>query len=543
MRTKTKRSKNRKQIEVRRQKKLEKKRRQRKGKKYSPERYLSRNQKEVAKRLIDGEVTMISSASWGFVERFLVFLNELGFFELIQVDGARFYRQMIDIGLLIMTYEIKVLLGIASMNQVGERLFKDVALMRLIGYTSDQLLSGFCRRGRAESDKPIHKNTLADAVEKLTPEELSLIFNGAVKRLAEHGFFEHSGGVFALDSTDLPTTEHYAGAGRRTRIVKKKARDKQVVEIEETVHGFKLCALYEMASRLVVAVKISPIQQHDSTFTLELVQQARKNLGNDMLDIVIADRGFLDGEDLWTLKSKWGIDFIVPAKSNMRVTADVRAFAKTPADGDSVFVAKREGDDRQQGEVQLRGIRSLLSYDQYGDVEHQKQIDTRRFEANPINALLIQSWNGRVPKTGDETVFLTSLPVIDPLWVLDTYGLRSLIENCLFRELKQGWNLLSFPKKTQDAVRGHVYLTLLVFNLSNAYRTHTGQDLTAQGIRRQRLDWYEANQVFVFAGEFYAIFDLEELLIFLDREPEICWRVDPDRVRREYGLIDQKRAA
>jgi hypothetical protein len=515
MKSQTKKTKKGKQNEQQRHRKLEKKRLKRQNKKYEPERYLSRNQKEVAKRLIDGEVTMISSASWGFVERFLVFLNTLGFFELIRVDGARFYRQMIDIGLLIMTYEIKVLLGIASMNQVGERLFKDVALMRLIGYTNDQLLSGFCHRGRAESDKPIHKNTLADAVEKLTPEELDLIFNEALKRLAAHGFFERSGGVFALDSTDLPSTECYEGAGRRTKIVKKKTG---MVQLSQKVS--------------------TPIQQHDSTFTLDLVQQARDNLGNDSIDILIADRGFLDGEDLWTLKHVWGIDFIVPAKTNMRVTAEARSFAQTPADGDSVFVAHRAGDEQQRGEVQLRGMRSLRAYDQYGDAQHQKQIDTRRFKPNPINALLIQSWNGRVPK--EETVFLTSLPVVDPLWVLDTYGLRTLIENCLFRELKQGWNLLAFPKKTQDAVRGHVYLTLLVFNLSNAYRTHTGQDLTAQGIRRQRRDWHQANQVFVFAGEYYAIFDLEELLIFLDREPEICWRVDPDRVRREYGFLDQE---
>ena len=57
------------------------------------------------------------------------------------------------------------------------------------------------------------------------------------------------------------------------------------------------------------------------------------------------------------------------------------------------------------------------------------------------------------------------------------------------------------------------------------------------------MDWHDANQVFVFAAEFYAIFDLEEVLIFLDREPKSCWRVNSDRVRREYGLLDQERVA
>lgn len=543
MATKAGKKQKRNQIEKRRQDRKAKHRQERKGKQYNPRKYLSRNQEAVAQHLIDGEITMISSAGWGFVERFLVFLNELGMFELLDVDGRRFYRKMMAVWLLVMTYEIKVLLGIASMNQVSERLFKDVALMRLIGYTSDQLASGFCQRGGDDSPKPMHKNTLADAVEKLTPEELSTIFNGAVQRLAEHGFFATSGGVFALDSTDLPTTERYSGCGRRTETVRKRTRQKEWVEVEETVYGFKLCALYEIERRLVVAVQVTPIEQHDTTFTLDLIEQAQRNIGDDVIQIVVADRGFLDGQDLWTLKHTWGIDFVVPAKTNMHVTRDARAFARMPGDGQTVFVAQRTGDQRPRHEVQLRGIQEMLSYDQYGDADHQATLNRADFAANPINVLLIQSWNGHVHRPGKEPVFVTSLPVNDPLWVLDTYDLRSLIENCLFRELKQGWTLLAFPKKSQDAVRAHVVLTVLIFNLTNAYRTSTGQDLTQRGIRRQRLAWEEANQVFVFAGDFYAIFDLEELVILLGCEPDICWRVDPDRVRRRYALPTHAQAA
>ena len=86
-------------------------RQKRKGKKYNPARYLSRNQQEVVRRLLDGEVTMISSASWAFFERFLLFLHEVGFFEVIGVEGQKFRRQMIEVQLLIMTYCAKVLLG------------------------------------------------------------------------------------------------------------------------------------------------------------------------------------------------------------------------------------------------------------------------------------------------------------------------------------------------------------------------------------------------------------------------------------------------
>ena len=384
-------------------------------------------------------------------------------FELLGVEsalrsgyGKRFYRQMFDTALLLVTYEIKILLGIASMNQVGERLFKDLALLRLVGYSSDQLASGFCKRGHKSSQKPLHKNTLADAVEKLTAAELEEIFNGAVKRLWERGLFAHSKGVFALDASDLPTTKRYEGAGKRTIRKQQKKRGK-LIEVEETVYGFKLVALYEVALRQVVAVKVSKINPHDSTFTLELVEQARRNLGPEAVKLLLVDRGFLDGETLWKLKHDLNIDFVVPAKSNMRITQDAQSLAQELPDHDYLFFAQRPGDDKQQGEVQLRGVRGLITYEQYGDAEHQKRINRKDFQPNPINALLIQSYNGKLAESGKEKVFLTSLPVNDPLIIYDAYDLRSLIENCLFRELKQGWNLLAFPKKTEDAVRGHVY--------------------------------------------------------------------------------------
>jgi len=521
----------------RRQVKLEKQRRKRKDKEYDPRRYLTRNQKEVAKRVLDGQVTMITSTGWAFFERFLVFLQEVGFFEIIPVDGAQFYRQMISVALLIMTYEVKVLLGISSINQIPGRLFRDRALLLLIGYTADQLVSGFCCRGHEDKQKPMHKNTLADAVEKLTAKEVEYILNEAVKRLAERRVFQQSAGHCALDSTDLETTKHYTGAGKKKVTVRKRDKQGKLVEVVEYKYGFKLVAIYEVHLRLIVAAKVVPINQHESNFTLELLQQAIANVGEGVIQVLLIDRGFLDGEDLWTIRYTYHVHFVVPAKEDMAVTADARAFLKEKPDGEYLFVAERAGQgEKQEGQVKLIGVKDVISYGQYGDGAHQRRINRRDFEANPINVIVVTEWEGKPHQAGEEPVFLTSLPVNQPLEVLDVYDLRSLIENCAFRELKQGWHIGKFPKKTAEAVRAHVFLTLVIFNMTNAYRTEIGQDLTERGIRRQRLAWEEVNQVLVIAGEYYAIFDIEELLIFMGCEPEICWRVDPPEVRRRYGL-------
>jgi hypothetical protein len=515
------------------------KRQKRKGKAYQPARYLSQNQKEVAKRLLEGEVRMISSASWAFFEEFLGFLQEVGFFELIGVEGKQFRRQMIEVSLLLMTYSVKILLGISSINQVPSRLFRDRALMLLIGYSFDQLVSGFCYRGYEDKQKPMHKNVLADAVEKLTAEEVAYILNEAVKRLAQRGLFKQSQGHFALDSSDLETTEHYRGAGKKKVIVRKKLANGQYIEFEEYIYGFKVVVIYEVQLRLIVAAQVAPINRHESNFTLELLQQALANVGAGVIKVLVMDRGFLDGESLWTIKHNYGVDFVIPSKDDMQVTTDARSFRRQKGKAQELVWDHRAGEgDKQLRQVRLYGVKAVTTYDQYGDAAHQKKLNRKDFKANPLNVVVVYEWEGKSYRPGDETVFLTSLAVDQPLAVLDSYDLRSLIENCAFRELKQGWHLGKFPKKTEAAVRGHVFLTLVIFSLTNAYRTQLGQDLAQAGIRRQRLLWEQANQILVVAGDYYAFFDLEELLIILGCQPEFCWRVEPPEVRQRYALPD-----
>ena len=497
----------------------------------------TRNQHEVVKRLLAGEVAMVGGTGWSFMEPLLAFLGEVGFFEILRIDGQKFVRQMAEVSLLLLTYQVKVLLGLSGMNCVGQTLFRDLALLKLIGYTTEQLRDGFCQRGKADKQKPLHKNVLADAVEKVTPDELSYILNESLKRLAGAGLLAESRGRFALDGTDLETTPRFKDCGAKTVTERKWSRkEKKLVEIEKTVHGFKLLAVYDVHLRVVVAAKVVKIQEHESQFTRELLHQGVANLGPGVIKVLLIDRGFLDGLTLWQIKHLDDVDFVVPAKEGMHVKTDARAFLKEKPDGQLVIAAERLGQGpTQAGHVKLIGITGLTSYDQYGHEAHQQRAHRADFEGNPLNAIVVTEFEQHIYAPDQTKVFLTSLPITDALAVLDLYGLRSLIENTLFRELKQGWFLGHFPKKTAEAVRGHVFLTLTIFNLTNAYRTKAGQALAQRGIRRQRRQWQDPHQLLVFAGEYYAIFDLEELFILLGRPPEICWRVNPTDIYRKYA--------
>ena len=202
--------------------------------------------------------------------------------------------------------------------------------------------------------------------------------------------------------------------------------------ISITTHGFKLHVLRSLDSRIIVAAKITPIQESEKDWTLPLIHQATENLGGRKIRLLLIDRGYIDGFTLWTLKHRLGIDWVIPSRTNMTVTTDARGLRDT-IDHKKIFREDRK-------DLEVVGIKGLTSYDQYGDEAHQKKDSkAKNFKGNPINVVMVTRWNSKEYPPGKEKVFLTSLPVSKPLKIMDKYDLRSLIENTCFRELKQGW--------------------------------------------------------------------------------------------------------
>jgi hypothetical protein len=130
----------------------------------------------------------------------------------------------------------------------------------------------------------MHKNTLADAVERLTVAELADLLSGTAARLAARGVFDRSLGTFALDASLLvETTRHDQGAGMTKRIKRKLTRTKAVIEVEQLIWGFTVIILYELELRLVVVL----INEHESSYTEALVAQAVANLGPGTIRVLV----------------------------------------------------------------------------------------------------------------------------------------------------------------------------------------------------------------------------------------------------------------
>jgi hypothetical protein len=262
-----------------------------------------------------------------------------------------------------------------------------------------------------------------------------------------------------------------------------------------------------------------------------LIKQAGQNIGKK-IKVLLLDRGFIDGITLWEMKHNFKIDFVIPATTAMDVTKDARGLRNKNEEGIWREIAE---------EITAVGIKGLTSYDQYGDEEHNKENRySKDFEANPINVVMVTKWDKQEYPRGKEKVFLTTLRVDKPISVIKKYKLRSLIENTTFRELKTGWLIDNIPKKTEPAVRTHVFLTVCMYNMCKAYRSQIGKEITDQGIRKFRTKTFAEtiNKVVIISAPYYGIFDLEELAILWGRPPKYFMSINPKKFKEEYGLTE-----
>ena len=503
------------------------------------------------KQLVDGVYRLDEGA---LLDDFFHFLQAIGVMSLLEeAHGAAIQREMVPFVQYVLLYGLKTLFGIESMNALPTLLFSDEALMHLVGFNAQQVRQGICQRGATKRQGkrlpgPICPDTLAKNIVTWNLRDLERVFNGAIRALAKAGVFGAKVTGIA-DGTDLETTERYTGCGQVTRTVRLEDTRGQGHAIEVTVYGWNVFLWIDALTQIPLAVNVGPIQAHEALWARALVTQARMNLaGSARLHKVVFDKGFLDGTTLWWLDQQ-GIHFVVPAKTNMAVTADAHAQA---AAGEDRTVGRRVHTVRHgQGktarterlETEVVGITGLTTYDQYGSPEHGRQQHRRDFQPNPINAVVVRKWRGKDYGPGGKTVFLTNASVAKPLQPFEDYDDRSLIENCCIKEAKQEWDLGHPPQKTDRAVRVHVLFTLLMFALATAYRLECereargGEPVGWQRWRRQLLEQTRA-QVIVFAQGYYGIFHLAEYSLLLgvklkDVPPEIGSR---QQVLAKYQL-------
>jgi len=412
-----------------------------------------------------------------------------------------------------MIYMMNILSGEWSVRRT-KKILTDEAMLRILGFSEEKIANGLTKRGKKNQYGEGYKRqagvmastTVIDNLACFSYKGLEECLNAYISSAARSGEVDF-GEIYILDSTIVETDENYPG----TKLTVRESEDE---ETSEKIWGFKVFLLMSARTMTPVAIHITTANDADSPMLEKMVIQGESNLGKGKIKAVLADRGFIDGQQMYRLKYNMGIDFIIPAKKNMDIWSCMTGLRNA---------SKNDIEEWKYGKKGLSGgylSKGSVSYSQYAAEPAGNKKDQ---SGAPINAVVVTRWADKEITPGKEKVILTSMETDSAIAVIQLYGQRTLIENCNFRELKQAAALECLPQyKNENAEKtARIHMLLCVFTLAvftvlveRVYaEASSACERVPKNIREFRfVKGCEKPKIFILAKHYYHIYDMKEFM-------------------------------
>jgi hypothetical protein len=191
---------------------------------------------------------------------------------------------------------------------------------------------GFNHKNDYDRQTPCDQDFLRKFAHDTDTDQLHAWFNREVPRcLRSLGLFDAEG-LFIGDASYLfvPDNEHYEQSDRLWFDEHHHPVDSHQVDLRDKRYQqhrcYKLVSLIHVNRQrdffFVVAARVVPGRSHECPILYELVEEVVRAVHKGFIKILIVDRGLIDGARMGQIKQKWGIDTIVPLRSNMDLYAD-----------------------------------------------------------------------------------------------------------------------------------------------------------------------------------------------------------------------------
>lgn len=370
---------------------------------------------------------------------------------------------------------------------------------------------GISRRG-TKDNAPFNGDVIRKMMYDIPPTELIDWYNLYVGR-AYLNQTNYQPSIHILDCTELEVNienENYEGSG----IVKGKKKDSKDKMVEKLKRGYKLGSLRSLLDDggIITGIAFGAIQVHDLTLCKELLMKTpRLNPG----DMVIEDRGFLDGKTITELKKKRNVDVTIPLRSDMLAYEDSLVTAYHP---DSDKWEKHPTREKQE-------------------IKRIEHVDYMWDECNvPLIGCVVRELKKGKDGSGgrgdyEHWVFVTTRLSLSGKQIIQTYELRPEIEED-HRQWKDGpWDMSKFTSTSMVQIVYHVICVLLSYNLMKLYsNTQSGQVYAQQTLRQMRREQMRSHEVamVVYTCDSYAVFTVNYLIwLLLGLPKEIQERLKP----------------
>jgi hypothetical protein len=249
--------------------------------------------------------------------------------------------------------------------------------------------------------------------------------------------------------------------------------------------GYKLATLRTLLDNagLLSQVALAAIQGHDVAVGRPLLAMTPVLRAGDLL---LEDRGFIDGATVSDLKRRRQVDVILPLKANMRATQEAIQLAEM-ADQGAAHPARAE-----QHIAFVCGVEHM-----WNECEV------------PLNACVIRFWNKKKKRT-DHIVLVTSDLELSASWIVRHYAERPEIEQDYEQMKSGGWQLKKLSSTRYSEIVFYVLTVVLSYSLYHLFaNTQAGArfaDKTRQAIAFEQLRTHRTH-IIVYAGGFFEIFE------------------------------------
>ena len=482
------------------------------------------DRKRIDEAIRNRKIYLSVGINFPALPRYLRYLEEAGVTD--DMAGIDVYKERKCWGhmeVFPLLYLSKFLMGIESTRRTKELLSNKAALF-LLGFTDKEIEKGLTDRGKANQygsgyerrSEIVAETTVVDNISAYDFKDMIACHGRYIKWLSKSGLIEF-GGTYILDSSLVETPADYPGTGKTKR---QEEQDDGTV-VEKTLYGFKVFVLMDSETKIPVALDVTSAEKADCEYLKAMLEKGMDNVGRNIIKLLVADRGFIDGAQMWQIKYMLGVDLIIPARKNMDIWNDVVGLREENEDNVVTWDYGKKG--RSGGYI----VKGAVSYTQFS-----RKGDKNNADGSPLNAVVVTKWRDRSIGSGKEKVLLTTLDTKDAVCVMKSYRTRTFIENCGFRELKQAAALTKLPHRKSEHAESSAYMhmVLCVFAMATfvgflswdekrAQKAKEEYQEKSKSLRDYRVKERSNNgYVFILYEDAYAIYEIAELLKMLGVE-------------------------
>jgi hypothetical protein len=365
-------------------------------------------------------------------------------------------------------------------------------------HTGDVTLAcaGFNDKNDYDRETPCDQDHLRKMARKTEARDLQSWFNRDVVGIFKQHHALDSEGIFIGDGTHLfvPDNDKYEGSSRLlfdehnhpvdsknlTPQQRARCRWRRCYKLVSLIHTNRHGEFF-----LYAGIEVAAGKDHECPILYRLVEQFVAAHGKGVMKRLILDRGFLDGHAIGRCKQEWGIDVLIPAKSNMDVFVDVVGLAdagklsfepwvRPAAEIKPVPIHRpaniRKREEKRQRTLTQRKAKATADVEGFDlskiVIRSESAVvkEVKTFSTCPVLLNVIVNREIYADGHHEYWVLLDTAPVSSAAQVRQEYMLRTTIEE-RHRQLKCFSDLEAFTSRAFSLVVHQVVFVLLTYSL------------------------------------------------------------------------------